>query len=48
METNNRVGLTVGEPVSRRYSRRVSATTGLTTRVGNDYRTVGVAWQVVM
>jgi len=48
MEANNRVGLTLGVPISPRYSLRVAATTGLTTKVGNDYRTVGVAWQVVM
>jgi len=47
MEANNRVGLTVGVPISHRYSLRVAATTGLTTRVGNDYRTLGAAWQML-
>jgi hypothetical protein len=47
MEANNRVGLTLAVPLGRRYSIRFAATTGLTATVGNDYTTLGVAWQVV-
>ncbi len=46
-EFNNRVGITMALPVWRRYLLRLVATTGLTATVGNDYRTVGLAWQVL-
>jgi hypothetical protein len=47
MEANNRVGVTLGVPLGRRYALRFAGTTGLTTTVGNDYRTVSALWQVV-
>jgi len=47
MEANNRVGLTVGVPLGRRYVLRIAATTGLVATVGNDYSTLAAAWQVV-
>jgi hypothetical protein len=46
-ETNNRLGLTFSMPVMNRYSLKLFATTGITTTMGNDYSTFGVAWQVV-
>jgi hypothetical protein len=47
IEANNRVGLTLGVPIGRRYAIRLAATTGVTATVGNDYRTVAAAWQMV-
>jgi hypothetical protein len=46
-ESNNRVGLSLAIPVGPRYSIKLFATTGVTATVGNDYDTVGLAWQVV-
>lgn len=46
-ESNNRVGLSLAIPVGLRYSLKLFATTGVTATVGNDYDTVGLAWQVV-
>jgi len=47
-EANNRVGLTLVYPIAGRYAVRFAATTGLTARVGNDYTTLAVSWQVVL
>lgn len=47
-EANNRVGLTLAYPISRKYALRFSATTGLTARAGNDYTTFAVMWRVVI
>jgi hypothetical protein len=46
MEANNRVGLTLAVPIGGRFTLRLAATTGVTATVGNDYRTVGAAWQI--
>ena len=46
-ESNNRVGLSIAIPLWPRYSLRLYATTGLTATIGNDYDTLGLAWQVV-
>ena len=43
-ESNNRIGLTLGLPLSPRHSLRFVATTGVTSTVGNDYDTVSVSW----
>ena len=48
MEANNRVGVTVGVPLGRRYALRFGVTTGLTATVVNDYRTVALGWQMVL
>jgi hypothetical protein len=47
-ETNNRVGMTVTYPAGSRHAFRVAFTTGITARVGNDYTTFAVGWQVVL
>jgi Putative MetA-pathway of phenol degradation len=47
MEANNRIGLTVAVPIAGRFSLKVVGTTGVTATVGNDYRTIAAAWQVV-
>lgn len=46
-ESNNRVGISLGVPLGPRYLIKLLATTGTTVTIGNDYDTVGVAWQVV-
>lgn len=45
LQKNSLVGLTVALPVSRRASIKVYANTGLTTRIGSDADTLGLAWQ---
>jgi len=42
---NSRVGLTVSLPVNRYNSLKLYASTGVFTRTGSDFDTVGVAWQ---
>ncbi len=46
-ESNNRVGVSLSIPVRPRYYLKLIATTGVTTTIGNDYDTLGIAWQVV-
>jgi hypothetical protein len=43
---NSRVGSTLSVPIGSRQSVKVSYSTGATTRVGGDFNTVGVAWQL--
>jgi hypothetical protein len=43
---NSRVGITLSLPIARQQSLKVSGSTGATTRVGSDFRTIAVAWQV--
>ena len=44
-ESNNRIGLTLGLPLSPRHSLRFMASTGVTATVGNEYDTFSVSWQ---
>ena len=44
-ETNNRIGLSLALPISSSYIIKLSGVTGLSTTVGNDYTTFGVACQ---
>jgi hypothetical protein len=44
---NSRLGLTVSFPVGRRYSAKVAYTSGVTGRIGTDFSTVAVGWQVL-
>jgi hypothetical protein len=46
-ESNNRLGLALSVPVGSRYFMKLLATTGTTATVGNNYDTVGIAWQAV-
>jgi len=46
-ESNNRIGFTLTVPLGSQYIVKLLATTGITTTVGNDYDTLGIAWQVV-
>jgi hypothetical protein len=45
LQHNSRVGLTIALPVNRRNSLKLYASTGVSTRTGSDFDTVGVAWQ---
>jgi hypothetical protein len=45
LQKNWRVGLTVALPVNRHNSLKLYASTGVSTRTGSDFDTVGVAWQ---
>ena len=45
-QENTRLGATVAFPVNRYNSIKIHATTGLETRTGGDFDTIGVAWQV--
>jgi hypothetical protein len=42
---NSRAGLTVAIPVTRHYSLKFYASTGVSARTGGDFDAVGVAWQ---
>ena len=42
---NSRAGLTVAVPVTRHYSLKFYASTGVSARTGGDFDAVGVAWQ---
>lgn len=44
-QTNNRVGVSLTIPISRRQGVKVALTFGLSTAAGNDYSTFNGAWQ---
>ena len=45
LQSNGRLGLTVGIPINRRQSLKLYYSTGVVTRTGTDFDTVGGAWQ---
>lgn len=45
LQSNARIGLTFSLPLGARQSIKISWSDGVTTRIGGDYRTFGVAWQ---
>jgi hypothetical protein len=45
LQSNGRLGLTVAVPINRRQSIKVYYSTGVLTRTGTDFDTVGAAWQ---
>lgn len=45
LQENTRVGLTLALPVSRHHSIKLYAGTGVSTRTGTDFDTIGIAWQ---
>jgi hypothetical protein len=47
LQSNTRVGLTLSFPAGKGHSVKLVWTHGLTTRVGADFQTIGVAWQFV-
>jgi hypothetical protein len=44
-QENSRAGLTLSIPIRSRHSLKMSWAEGTTTRIGGDFRTLGVAWQ---
>jgi hypothetical protein len=46
LQSNTRVGATLSLPLSARYSLKLYASTGVSTRTGGDWDAFGVAWQV--
>ncbi len=44
-QSNSRIGITASVPVNASNSVKLYASTGVSTRTGNDFDTVGVAWQ---
>jgi hypothetical protein len=47
LQRNSRVGVTLALPVGRRSALKLTWATGFTTRVGADFRSLGVALQTV-
>lgn len=45
LQKNSRAGVTVALPVNRHNSVKLYASTGLSTRTGTDFDTVGILWQ---
>jgi hypothetical protein len=45
LQSNSRVGLTLSVPVGAKQSLKLAWTDGATTRIGSDFKTLGVAWQ---
>ena len=45
LQSNGRLGLTVAVPINRHQSLKVYYSTGVVTRTGTDFDTVGGAWQ---
>jgi hypothetical protein len=47
LQRNTRLGATFSMPITRTQSLKVAYSAGATTRVGSDFRTLTVAWQMV-
>jgi hypothetical protein len=45
-QENTRLGATVALPINRQNSVKLFASTGLATRAGGDFDTIGAAWQI--
>jgi Putative MetA-pathway of phenol degradation len=45
LQSNDRLGFTVALPINRRQSIKIYYSTGVVTRTGTDFDTVGAAWQ---
>jgi hypothetical protein len=45
LQRNSRLGATFALPVDRRNSIKFYASDGVSTRFGDDYTVIGVAWQ---
>ena len=46
-QRNSRIGVTTSLPLASRQSLKLAYTTGATTRVGGDFDTIAVAWQMI-
>ena len=47
LQRNTRLGATVSVPAGTRQSIKVAYSGGATTRIGADFRTITLAWQIV-
>jgi hypothetical protein len=45
LQNNTRFGATLAFPVNLRNSIKCYASTGVSTRTGSDFDTIGIAWQ---
>jgi hypothetical protein len=45
LQSNSRVGLTLGLPLDRKNSIKLYGSTGISIRTGSDYDLLGIAWQ---
>jgi hypothetical protein len=46
LQRNSRVGATLSLPLLRQQSLKIAASSGATTRIGADFKTIGIAWQL--
>ena len=46
LQRNSRLGATVSLPIGARQSVKVAYSTGATTRIGGDFETLAVGWQI--
>jgi len=46
LQRNSRLGGAISVPLGRRQSIKGAFSTGATTRIGGDFNTVGVTWQM--
>jgi hypothetical protein len=46
-QSNSRLGVTLAVPTGKRHSLKVAWATGVTTRVGGDFDTLAVGWQLL-
>jgi hypothetical protein len=46
LQRNSRLGITASLPIGGRQSLKIAGSTGATTRIGADFQTVAVAWQL--
>jgi Putative MetA-pathway of phenol degradation len=46
LQRNSRLGATLSLPIARQQSLKVTGSAGATTRIGSDFRTIAVAWQM--
>jgi len=46
LQRNSRLGLTLSLPIAKQQSLKVSGSSGASTRIGADFRTLAVAWQL--
>jgi len=47
LQRNSRVGATLSLPLASRQSLKIAYSTGATTRIGGDFDTIAVAWQML-
>jgi hypothetical protein len=47
LQQNTRVGVTYSQPIGARHSIKAAYSAGATTRIGADFRTITLAWQMV-